>query len=474
MPSDFATVLIIDDDSGAALSLVKALKLSLPQFRFHAACTVGKALELFRNELPQAVVLDLHLEAGRGVESGFTLQREILAADAATRVIVLTGHGSLEHGVRALNSGAANFVEKPADIPHLSALLRDAIAQSDLRRAYHDLRREQSAGISSLLRGRSSVMEKLREEIARAACTSQPVLLLGETGTGKGICAQAIHAFGPRSRAKFVRYQPTFGSADLVNSDLFGHVKGSFTGAQSERRGLLLEADGGTVFLDEIEALPIETQVSLLGVLQEKRLRRLGSDSELNTDFRLVCASNEDPEQGLASGKLRKDFYHRIAHNVIRVPTLEARKEDIPELTLFILRRVREREQINIFEIEPAALERLSRRSWPGNVRELEAVVEGAVYRAHVAGRNAICPDDIAIPASVGASQAPGFRDKVEHFKRRLVDEALAAAHGNQVHAARALGIDRSSLRRILRAGQLPFREGRILHGSHCGSREWP
>ncbi|MBN8551158.1 MAG: sigma-54-dependent Fis family transcriptional regulator [Deltaproteobacteria bacterium] len=445
-----AGVLIIDDDSAAALSLIKALKLSLPALHFHAASTTEKAIELFLQLRPAVVVLDLHLEVARGVESGFALEQKLLALDSTARIIVLTGHSNVEHGVRALTLGASSFLEKPADLPHLAALIRDAVSQSELRRAYLALNKERVHEISSVVCGESSAIQKVREAVSYASQTVQPVLLLGETGTGKGLCAWAIHDFGRRRAAKFVRYQPTFATPDLVNSDLFGHARGSFTGALAERRGLLLEADQGTLFLDEIEELPLETQVSLLGVLQDKRVRRVGSDSEFGVDFRLICASNEDPVRAIEASKLRKDFYHRIAHFVIEIPALRERKEDIAALSLLALSRLRERESLHVFEIEEAAMQVLQSREWPGNVRELEAVVEGAAYRAHFLGRSILCEQDFFFTQRPAESSGGGFHEKVEAYKLSLIQDALRASGGNQVHAAKALGVDRSALRRIL------------------------
>lgn len=446
-------ILIVDDDSDAALSLVKALKCKFSEVQFHAAGAVSMALQLFAQVKPHAVVLDLHLDEERGVESGFSLGQKFLALDPTARIIVLTGHSCAEHGVRALTLGAASFLEKPADVSHLCALLRDAVAQSELKRSFQALSREREAELSSVICGSSSVMQEVREAVVYAGQTAQAVLILGETGTGKGLCAWAIHNFGRRRGSAFVRYQPTFGTADLVNSDLFGHARGSFTGALTERRGLLAEADSGTLFLDEVEELPLETQVSLLGVIQEKRLRRVGCDTETKIDFRLISASNDDVLRGLESGKLRKDFYHRIAHFVITVPPLNQRKEDIQVLGLAALGRLREREQINVFEIDTGALGMLQDRDWPGNVRELEAVVDGAAYRASLAGRNVIEEQDFHSGSPIAARSEGGFHEKVEKYKSALVQEAMRANDGNQVHAARALGLDRSSLRRILARG---------------------
>jgi DNA-binding NtrC family response regulator len=449
--NDTISVLVVDDDSDAALSLVKALKVEQPDISFHAATSVGVARSLFETERPNVAILDLHLEPGRGVESGFALAQQLLSIDSTSRIIVLTGHGSVEHGIRALNLGASSFLEKPADIAHLAALVQDCVAQSRIRRAHAALENSRAEGVTQTLVGNSAAIAAVRTQLVQVSQTLQPVLLVGETGTGKGVSALAIHKLSKRSQRKFVRYQPTFASADLVSSDLFGHAKGAFTGALEERSGLIAESDGGTLFLDEIEELPVETQVALLGVLQEKRVRRVGSDQERAVDFRLICATNADPDADLSNGKLRRDFYHRVAHAVITLPPLRSRIEDIDPLAAHILERLRDRESVNVFEIDAAALAIFRSHSWPGNVRELEAAVEGAAYRALAQGRTTIMAVDVAVPGRAAERRdVLSLPDQIEEYRLKLVREALDKCGGNQVQTAKLLGIDRTSLRRII------------------------
>lgn len=450
MKEEFPKVLIVDDDGAAAISLVRALMIAGLGAECLAAGTPENALELCLSNDFSAAVVDLSLNAREGVESGFRLLRA-LGAYPNCRSIVLTGHGSVSHGIRALSEGAAHFLEKPADPHHLAALLRDSIAQSELRRAHAQM---QLGGTRDLLGefiiGKSPAIEKLRATLRFAAQTNQAVLITGETGTGKSLCASALHAVGNRAHARLVRYQPTFASADLVNSDLFGHVKGSFTGALEDRRGLVAEAHGGTLFLDEIDELPLETQVALLGVLQEKRFRPVGGNKEQEANFRLVCATNRPVERCLSEGKLRQDFFHRVSNLQIAIPPLRERREDILELAAKILARLREREGLNVFEIDAAAIALLTRFDWPGNVRQLEAVVEGGAYRANYDRSTVLLVKHIDLPSVSGDAAAGSFNEKVEAYKLKLVEEALTRSSGNQVRAADELKIDRSSLRRIL------------------------
>lgn len=454
MISDTAAgrIFLVDDDPDVLISLSRALKAAGFAGIFEGAGNEGAAKKRAAAFDPHAAVLDLSLDKREGVESGFRLLQWFVRELPNCRAIVLTGHASLQHGVRALGIGAAHFLEKPADIPHLMALIQDAIAQSNLRRAYALLRADQGTNeLDRMLVGESAAMRAVREAIQFAARTAQPVVISGETGAGKGVVAQLIHRLGSRAGGKFVRYQPNFGSADLVNSELFGHAKGAFTGATEDRKGLLAEAHGGTLFLDEIEELPLETQVALLGVLQEKRYRAVGSNREEESSFRLVCATNRDLRACVEAGKLRSDFYHRIAHVEIHLPALRERLCDIPALIEHILKRLAEREELPLIQFSQDALTALGRHDWPGNVRELEALVERTAYRVSYTGRRLVEGEDVELGAtSCLASSTPGFHSEVEEFKKKLIRDALARHNDNQAAAARELGLDRTTLRRIL------------------------
>ena len=441
-------ILIVDDDSDALLSLVRVLKGTLPGERIHAATSAAKALTLVKETRPAVAVVDLSLDEKSGIESGFALMRELLSLEPTCRVIVLTGHSGVDYGVRALREGAASFIGKPADIAHLSVLIQDGINQSHLRRHYDELKRAQIPTHDIV--GRSAAIDKVRKEITYAAQTSLPVFITGETGTGKGLCARVLHELSERGGGRFVRYQPTFGTPDLVNSDLFGHVKGAFTGASGDRNGLFAEARGGTLFLDEIDELPLENQVALLGVLQERRFRPVGSSKELETDVRVLSASNHNIEDAIEQGKLRRDLYHRLAHIVIDIPPLRSRREDIPDLVAHVLTSLQRRERVTVYSCAPDAVTLLASREWRGNIRELEGVVQSAAYRAQFEGRGEIVRDDISGSASPISGEREGFHARVSDFKMKLVQEALQRHGGNQVKAARELGLDRMSLRRIL------------------------
>lgn len=443
-------VLFVDDDSDALIALTRAVSSHISNLSVSAAANVEKALQLAHQTRPQVAVIDLSISAQEGVESGFGLIRKLREQHPECRIVVLTGHDSAEFGVKALTLGAASFLGKPADVQHLAALIRDGISQSELRSAFRELSELRSRNVAGMFSTRSARMQEVVEALHYAAQTNQAVLISGETGTGKGVCAQLLHSLSARSAAPFVRYQPNYANSDLVNSDLFGHQRGAFTGALDNRRGLLAEAWGGTLFLDEIDELPNETQVALLGVLQDRRYRALGASTEMEANFRLVCATNCDLRVAVEHGKIRRDFFHRIAHFEIKLPALRERKDDLESLAQVILRRISEREGLSQCELENQALNKLQSYDWPGNVRELEAVLEGASYRAQFRSSRLIESCDLRIGLQQAHAEGSDFHTLVHDYKIGLIQKALARHAGNQVRAAEELGLDRTTLRRLL------------------------
>lgn len=444
-------VLLVDDDEPASRALKAALLRRAPELSISTAATAEQALELIRRDRPEAVVLDLTIEHERGPESGLGLMRSILETDPTVRALVLTGHNDDELGIRSLQEGAASFLRKPADADHLTALVRDAVSYARLKRRVFRMtpvseRLTALTGLST----KSRAMEPVIESIAYAASNRQPVLLVGETGVGKGLVAQTIHRAGSPADAPFIRFQPRFGTPDLVSSELFGHQKGAFTGAHEQRKGLLEEANKGTLFIDEVDELPLDTQVSLLHALQERTFRRLGSNKEQRSEFRLIAATNQPVEKSLKKGKLREDFYHRIAHLVIELPPLRERVEDIPDLAGLFLAQLVHRERIAVQGFSPDALTRLCAHSWPGNVRELQAAVEGGVYRARFNERRYVEASDIKVSKKTQSAAPASFRASVERYERQLIEDALSRTGNNQTQAAELLQLDRSTLRRIL------------------------
>lgn len=453
-------ILIVDDDAAAVTSLVKALSATGLEVSLHAATRAADALVLATKLNPQVCVLDLCLDVRQGVDSGFELLSALKRNDPAIRIIILTGHGTSDHGVRALSLGAASFLEKPADIPHLAALINDGIRQSELRRLILANRKSPLERFEESICAHSDVMKSVLEKLMQASQTSQSVFLNGETGTGKSLCARLIHQGSKRASHPFVRYQPTHTNPDFVNADLYGHTKGAYSGADTARQGLLLEAHRGTLFLDEVDSFPLASQVSFLGVLQERRFRPVGSNQELESDFRLISATNIDPKVAIESGKFRQDLYFRIAHLAITLPPLRERREDLPHLSRHFLTKLAEREELSVLDASPAALKLLEREPFPGNIRELEFRLENAAYRASFDNRSAIEPEDLSTESNTSSTNAQlssdmNLLDRVEAYKLDLIKKALEKTSGNVSEAARILGVDRIIIRRALERAKM-------------------
>ena len=446
-------VLIIDDEAVPTRSLIRSLEREAPDITYLSAQNAEQGFRAISQYRPHVVILDLSLDPAIGPESGLSLIQEILSQDESIRILILTGHGSEEYGIRAVTSGAASFLSKPANVPHLLALIRDGITFSTLKRNSKDAQTNLHTSQNALgIFSRNKKMLEVIEQAAYVATTKQPVLILGETGTGKGILARAIHRVSEAREGPFIRFQPTYASHDLVASELFGHEKGAFTGAVHERKGLIAESQNGTLFIDEIDQLPTETQVLLLDVLQNKTFRRLGSDKQKTSDFRLISAMNCSVEQALNSQKFRADLYHRISHVELELPPLRDRPEDIAELADFFCSKLIEREHLHVQGLSPSAKAKLHKHSWPGNVRELEATIESGTLRAQYYQKPFVEAADISIKATGSSlpTASLSLRERVSEFELRLAQEALHLNQNNQTKAAKSLEIDRTSFRRIL------------------------
>lgn len=405
------------------------------------------------NELsPGVVILDLSLTSD-GPKSGLSLLSEIIEHSPLTRVIVLTGHSTSEYGVQAIERGAHSFIGKPADPIQLKVLIDDAFNNHALRAELQNLKSKKN---QDLLVGNSDLIKKVKDEILFASSTSQPVLITGETGTGKGVVALLIHNNGVRSAGSFIRYQPSIGSAELTYAELFGAKKGSYTGAIEDRKGLIALSNGGTFFLDEVGELPPQIQVTFLGVLQEKRFKPLGESKEEKSDFRLISATNRPLDDAVAQGNFRLDLIHRINHHHIKLPSLRQIPSDIPLITSHILEDLSHQEGISKIEVSSEAESALMAYNWPGNVRELEAVIKGAALKASFENRIYISREDLRMSTPQSSSNK-SFSDQVEEFKLSLIRKALSEAQGNQVQASKILELDRSSMRRILARAEGQF-----------------
>lgn len=461
-------VLFIDDDKSSSELLGKLLlgRGFSGDFRF---CSKP---ELVINEVslfnPHVCVLDLALD-GKDPEIGLKLISKILKVNQYVRIIVLTGYNSDDYGIEALSSGASSFLVKPVCIEHLHALINDALSQSSLLKGLQDkiteLNRGKNLELEQSIVGVSEHVKKLRNLVNFAASNSSSLLITGETGTGKSMCAHLVHTIS-ELRGKFIRYQPNVTSGDLFSSDLFGHSKGAFTGAIANRKGLIAESTRGTLFIDEISEIPSASQVSLLGVLQDKKFRPLGDNREQSSNFRLITATNSDLSERVNSGEFRRDLLHRIAQIHIHIPPLRERKEDIPYLVDRIKSDLCIKGVVGHISFPKEVINKLMSLKWLGNVRELESVIISICNMVSYEGRTFVAVDDIENATSYGvtdfcnfSSSAGGgtnvadgdlsFSELVEEYKASLVLSALNDNDGNQTKAAKSLKMDRTYLRKI-------------------------
>jgi len=441
------TVVIIDDDAAARHSLAQMLKL-----RGHAVQVFSSAeAALAWPGLPEAgcLITDVKMPGMDGEQ----LLSEVRRRPFPPPVVMITGHGDVAMAVRCLKAGAFDFVEKPFDDDVLLAYVAKALEQSSLQREARDLRQRLDLlapaedGAFGMV-GRSRAMQDVYAQIEAAARSEVPVLIVGETGVGKELVARAIHSRSARAAGPFVPVNAGALPESTLESELFGHARGSFTGALAEREGKLSMASGGSLLLDEIESISARAQVQLLRVLDDGIVVPLGADHGRKVDVRLLSASNADMEEAVRSGGIREDFYHRVNVLRIAVPPLRERAEDIPLLTAHFLRQAAERNGIPVPEIPRESLEQMLAPLWPGNVRELKNAVQRMVVTAHKGVAGPFAPDLrfdsdrlLSLPATPGR-----LRDEMERVERATIEAALRE-HGGEINATwRALGISRRAL----------------------------
>ncbi|MCP5143823.1 MAG: sigma-54-dependent Fis family transcriptional regulator [Gammaproteobacteria bacterium] len=424
--------LIVDDEPDIRELL--GITLERMGIECDAAADVRSAKALLSSRAYQICLTDMRLPDGDGLELVAFIQRQ----HPNLPVAVITAHGNMETAIQALKSGAFDFVSKPIELTILRNLVSSAVKLTDQRRKS-----------TQQLIGDSAEMTTLREKITKLARSQAPVYISGESGTGKELVARMIHEHGPRSGHPFVPVNCGAIPPELIESELFGHKKGSFTGATADHTGLFMAADGGTLFLDEVAELPLSTQVKLLRAIQEKMVRAVGSSQELPVNCRILSATHKDLAQMVNHGSFRQDLYYRINVIELKVPPLRERDSDIPPLVEHFLRRLADRYASAAPTISKDALHALCGYSFPGNVRELENILERATALCE---NNEIRPLDLQLPDTEAAPERLGestqdlqlMLDEVE--KRRIV-EALERNRWNRTAAARELGITLRALR---------------------------
>lgn len=439
-------VLIIDDEAEIRESLQTLLEFE--GYEVEAAANGTQGLSKLGDRPFDLVLLDLALPDRNGLE----LLPEIRILDPQVSVIMITAYGTVEDAVRAMQSGAVNFLQKPWDNEKLLADVRAVVARRRAEEENIQLKRalKQRYNFESIV-GKSEVMLKIFDLVAQVAPSRSTVLLQGESGTGKELIAKALHLNSPRRDRPFVPVNTGSMPPDLLESTLFGHVKGAFTSAISSKRGLFEIADRGTLFLDEIGTMSIETQAKILRVLQDRKFMHLGGVHEIQVDVRIVAATNVDLRQMVREGKFREDLFYRLNVISIDLPPLRQRKEDIPLLVEFFLRRYSDENQRSIRRLNADALRQLLNYAWPGNVRELENVIERAVVLSSgpEIGPD-LLPDQLSgrgasIPLLENRADASLF-DVMEECERHIITDMLEKCAWNQTDAAERFRIPLSTL----------------------------
>jgi DNA-binding NtrC family response regulator len=448
-------ILIVDDDPGTLASLSRAF--ALEGYTALTAASASQALERIADEHVDAVLSDVVMPGSDGLEFLAELRRSV----PEVPVVLMSGQASVETAVKATRLGALDFVEKPVGLDRLFLTLKNALKLDRLAKENRELQRYWQDELALI--GDSPAMAALRGRIERAAPSDVPILILGENGTGKELVARAIHELSPRQGQPFVKLNCAAVPAELVESELFGHEKGAFSGAAAQRRGRFEEADGGTLFLDEIGDMPAPMQAKLLRVLQDGELTRVGGNGVLRVDVRLISATNRSLDSLLADGRFREDLYYRINTVEVRVPALRERREDVPALAAHFASAACARNHWRARALSAEAFALLREQPWRGNVRELRNVVERVLI---LASGDPIGAADVraALPVSGSKPQAvvPGeglLRDLADSFERDVIRERLRLSSGHVTNAAKSLGLERSHLYKKCKQLGLEIRE---------------
>jgi len=449
------TVLLVDDEPGVLFTLSELLTE-----RGHRVLTARSGNDaLAKLDDADTVVTDLSMPGMDGLE----LMGQIVQRDPTLPVLLLTAHGSERVAVAAMKQGAYDYLAKPFDIDEVAVVIERALEARRLRVDNRRFAAEQTLGRRIV--GASKPMRRLLEATSRIASRDVTVLVRGETGTGKEFVAELLHAQSARAKGPLVRFNCAALPADLADAELFGHVKGAFTGATATRPGFFSQADGGTLILDEVGELPLPIQAKLLRALQEGEIQPVGSGRIEKVNVRVVASTNRDLAAEAKTGAFREDLYYRLAVVELVVPPLRDRKDDIPALAAEFARRYAERFGLGTVTLEPALIDALVKADWPGNVRQLENTIArlaalstgGTITLADYQASTGAQPSEPEAPEAQDAGDehtgpvpdarnGPSLKEQVEAFERGLVARALDATGGNQSEAARRLGVSRVTL----------------------------
>jgi len=438
-------LLLVDDDEAIRTQMKWALSAD---YEIVSAEDRGGAIEMFKKKRPVVTLLDLGLPPRpNDPDEGLAALAQLMAFDDMAKVIVISGQGEKKNAMEAVAAGAYDFLCKPIDPDELKLLLKRCIYLADLEREYLKAKESRHPPAFEDMLGTSPQMQGVFSFIRKVATTTAPVLLLGESGTGKEMAALAIHKRGPRKDGPFVPINCNAIPENLLESELFGHEKGSFTGATMQRIGLVETAKAGTLFLDEIGELPPSVQVKLLRFLQEHRFQRVGGRQELMSDARVIAATNVDLKAGISQGTFREDLYFRLAVLVISLPPLRERADDAVLLAQEFLQRYAAQNDKGNIAFVPEALRAINRHPWPGNVRELQNRIKRAVI---MADSKRITEKDLELSSGIGFSSSTTLKEARENVEREMVQRALKRNLGRISSAAAELGISRPTLYELM------------------------
>jgi len=446
-------LLIVDDDEDLRTqmkwALVQDYKVLLAEDRPSAAAVM-------RKEKPAVVTLDLGLPPlPAGVEEGFAVLDEILNEYGQTKVIIITGRGEKENALRAVEKGAYDFFYKPIQIDELKVVLRRAFQLSQLEREQRALQQRLSGDTFEGMLGTCGKMQEVFSVIRKVATTDAPVLIMGESGTGKELVARAMHRLSVRQENPFIVINCGAIPENLLESELFGHEKGAFTGAHIQRKGRFEMAEGGTLFLDEIGELPTLLQVKLLRFLQERVIERVGGREQIKVDTRVVAATNRDLKDAMKEGSFREDLYFRLGVILMSLPPLREREGDVILLAKAFLERYADENRKKIKGFNHQAIEAIEQYAWPGNVRELENRIKRAVIMAEGVK---ITPADLEMgaPRPKSRYENMGLKEAREALENELLAKAIARSGGNLSRAVTELGISRPTLYDLMEKFGMP------------------
>ena len=444
-------LLIIDDDEDLRTQMKWALT---GDYDIYLAEDRPSAIALINKEQPAVITLDLGLPPNpAGVEEGFAVLDHILDECGHTKVIIITGRSEKEHALRAVGKGAYDYFYKPIELDELKVVLKRAFHVSQLEQEQRDLRHRLSGDTFEGMIGTSSKMQDVFSAIRKVATTDAPVLIRGESGTGKELVARAIHRLSIRASRPFIPINCSAIPENLIESEFFGHEKGTFTGAHIQRKGRFEMAEGGTLFLDEIGDLPLTIQVKLLRFLQEKTIERVGGREQIEVDTRILAATNRDLEEAMRNSAFRDDLFYRISVINISLPPLRERSVDIVLLAKTFLDRYANESKKKIKGFSSQVIEALERYSWPGNVRELENRIKRAVIMSE--GKK-ITLEDLEMQSVAGVKENILLKDAREHLEKELILKAIARNENNLTKAASDLGISRPTLYDLMQKLDIP------------------